>query len=164
MPHAELARGAHLGLDQAARAAREDVVVVEDGRAAGERELGEPVRAAAYTDSSSMPRPDRIERREPREEVGLLRPGARQGLVEVVVRVDEAGRDDRAAEVDALVGLGRRAAADRLDAAVREEHPAVRVLRARVVHHDDVRAGEQQAHSRPAGRARSARRRRARGR
>ena len=40
--HAELARGLHLGLDQAGPAAREDVVVVEDGRAAGERELGEP--------------------------------------------------------------------------------------------------------------------------
>ena len=40
-PHADLARRLHLGLDQALAAAREDVVVVEDGRAAGERELGE---------------------------------------------------------------------------------------------------------------------------
>jgi hypothetical protein len=39
--HPELARGLHLGLDQALAPAREDVVVVEDGRAAGERELRE---------------------------------------------------------------------------------------------------------------------------
>ena len=40
--HAELARRLHLRLDEAGPAAREHVVVVEDGRAAGERELGEP--------------------------------------------------------------------------------------------------------------------------
>ena len=39
---AELARRLHLRLDQPFAAAREDVVVVEHGRAAGERELGEP--------------------------------------------------------------------------------------------------------------------------
>ena len=39
---AELARRLDLGLDEAAPPAREDVVVVEDGRAAGERELREP--------------------------------------------------------------------------------------------------------------------------
>jgi hypothetical protein len=39
-PQAELAGRLHLGLDQPVAATREDVVVVEDGRAAGERELG----------------------------------------------------------------------------------------------------------------------------
>ena len=53
-PDAELARRLHLGLDQAGPPAREDVVVVEDGRAARERELGEPVRAAAYSASASI--------------------------------------------------------------------------------------------------------------
>ena len=38
-PDAELARRLHLGLDQPVAAAREDVVVVEHGRAAREREL-----------------------------------------------------------------------------------------------------------------------------
>ena len=41
-PHAELARRLHLGLDEPGAAAREHVVVVEDGRAPGERELCEP--------------------------------------------------------------------------------------------------------------------------
>ena len=35
-------RGLHLGLDQARAAVREHVVMVEDGRAARQRELGEP--------------------------------------------------------------------------------------------------------------------------
>ena len=38
-PAAELLRGLHLGLDQPGAAAREDVVVVEDRRAAGEHQL-----------------------------------------------------------------------------------------------------------------------------
>ena len=42
MPHAELPRGLHLRLDEAFAPAREDVVVVEHGRAAREGELGEP--------------------------------------------------------------------------------------------------------------------------
>ena len=52
--HAELARRPHLGFDEAGLPARKDVVVVEDRRAAGQRELREPVRAAAYSDSSSI--------------------------------------------------------------------------------------------------------------
>ena len=111
-PHAELARRLHLRLDQARAAAREDVVVVEDGRAAGERELGEARAGGGVLGLRVDPRPDRIELAEPCEEVGLLRAGSREGLVEVVMRVDEAGRDDRAAQVDALVGLGLGSLAD----------------------------------------------------
>ena len=101
---------AHLRLDDARLSAREDVVVVEDGRAAGERELREPGargrvlglarRCRAQTGYSVS---------QPGEQVGLLRPRAREGLVEVVVRVDEAGRDERAAEVDPLVSPPARA-------------------------------------------------------
>jgi hypothetical protein len=40
--NAQLMRGLHLGLDQARAAVREHVVMVEDGRAARQRELGEP--------------------------------------------------------------------------------------------------------------------------
>ena len=71
-------------------AAREDVVVVEDGRAAGERELGEAGARGGVEHLVVDPRPDRVERPQPGEEVGVLRPGAREGLVEVVVGVDEA--------------------------------------------------------------------------
>ena len=104
--------------------AREDVVVVEDGRAAGERELGEPGARGRVLRLGVDPRPDRVELAEPGEEVGLLRPGPREGLVQVVVRVDEAGRDDGAAEVDALVRLGLGACADRAITAVLDEEPA----------------------------------------
>ena len=97
-----------------ADAAREDVVVVEDGRAARERELGEARPRGRVLRLLVDPRPDGVERLEPREQVGLLRPRARERLVEVMVRVDEAGRHDRAAEVDALLGGGRLPAADRV--------------------------------------------------
>ena len=109
---AELARRLHLGLDEPGAPAREDVVVVEDRRAAGERELGEPGARGRVLRLRVDPRPDRVELAQPREEVGLLRPRARERLVEVVVRVDEPGRDDRAAEVDALVASGSAPAAD----------------------------------------------------
>ena len=79
--------------------------------------------------------------------VASLCPRARERLVQVMVRVDEARRDDRAADVDALVGRGRRAAADVLDPAVRDEDPAVVVLGADVVHRHDVRVVQQRSHS-----------------
>ena len=116
-PHAELARGLHLGLDEPGTAAREHVVVVEDGRAPGERELCEPGARRRVLGLGVDARPHRVELAEPGEEVGLLRPSARQRLVQVVVRVDEPRRDDRAAEVDPLVRVRLRAAPDRRDAA-----------------------------------------------
>ena len=106
-------RGPELGLDQARDAAREDVVVVEDGRAARERELGEAGPRRGVEHLVVDPRPDGIERAQPGEEVGVLRPGAREGLVEVVVGVDEAGRDDGAAEVSRPARAGRRRRAPR---------------------------------------------------
>ena len=78
-------------------------MVVEDRGAARERELGEPGACRGVLRLGVDPRPDGIELSEPGEEVGLLRPGAGQGLVEVVVGVDEAGRDDRAAEADPVL-------------------------------------------------------------
>ena len=138
--HAELVRGAHLGLDEPRDAAREDVVVVEDRRAARERELGEPAPRRRVLHLVVDARPDRVERLQPREEVGLLRPRARQGLVEVVVRVDEAGRDDRAAEI---LGARRRLAAVHLrDQAVLDPQPPALVLGPAVVHRDDPGVAE----------------------
>ena len=58
--HAELARRLHLGLDQALAAAREDVVVVEHGRAAGEGELGEARSRRGVLGLGVDPRPDGI--------------------------------------------------------------------------------------------------------
>ena len=53
-------------------------------------------------------RPNRIEGLEPVEEVGVLRgrDGASEGLVEVVMGVDEAGQNDVAFEVEDFVGGG----------------------------------------------------------
>src|SRR5262249_30497554 len=45
-------------------------------------------------------RPDRVELAQPGEQVGLLRQRARERLEQVVVGVDEPGRDDRPAEVE----------------------------------------------------------------
>ena len=70
----ELARRLDLGLEDPGPAAREHVVVVEDGRAAGERELREPGARRRVLRLGVDPRPDGIELAEPREEVRLLRP------------------------------------------------------------------------------------------
>ena len=59
------------------------------------------------------------------------------------MRVDETGSHDGAAEVDPLAGRGRCAAANRRDPAVLDQHPAVGVLGAGVVHRDDVCAGQE---------------------
>ena len=124
-------------------AAREDVVVVEDGRAAGEHQLREPGARGRVLGLCVDTRPGRVELDEPFEERGLLRAGARERLVEVVVRVDEPRRDDGAGEVVPLVGLRLGARADLGHEAVLEQNPAVRVLGAGVVHRDDVRVREQ---------------------
>lgn len=51
--------------------------------------------------------PDRVEGFEPVEEVGVLRgrDGAREGLVEVVMRVDETREEDVTFEVEGFIGL-----------------------------------------------------------
>jgi hypothetical protein len=55
----------------------------------------------------------------------------------VVVGVDEARRDERAAELDGLVGVRRRAVADRLEQAVPDQQPTRVELTFLVVHGDD---------------------------
>ena len=127
-------------------AAREDVVVVEHGRAPRERELGDAGPRGGRDHLLVDARPRRVERLQPREQVGLLRPGARERLVEVVVRVDQAGRDDGAVQVDALVGRGRLPAPDGRDAAGLDEQPAGIELGARVVLGDDDPVDERAAH------------------
>ncbi len=139
-------RRAHFGLHEPARAAREEVVVVEDGRAAGQRELGQPRTSRRVLGLVVEPRPHGIELAQPREEIGLLRPRPRERLEEMVMRVDEARRDDGAGEIDHLVRLRRRTGADRRDHRTVDEHPPRLVLRARVVHRHDPPVREQPAH------------------
>jgi hypothetical protein len=61
----------------------------------------------------------------------------------VVVRVHERRRNDRALDVDALVGLRLCAVAEPGDETVLEQHPAARQLRARVVQRQHVAVREQ---------------------
>ncbi len=148
-PHAELAGRLHLGLDQAVAPAREDVVVVEDGRAAGECELGEARARGRVLGLRVDARPDRVQLAQPREEVGLLGPGAGERLVEVVVRVDEPRGDDRAPQVDPRRSLRFGAPADRRDRRPVDEQPAAPVLGAHVVHRDDAAPCVERAHAAP---------------
>jgi len=147
----ELTRGLHLGLDQTVAPAGKDVVVVEHRRAAGERELCEAGARCRVFRLRVDPRPHRVELAQPGEEVGLLcsRPGER--LVEVVVGVDEAGDDDRSTELDPRVRLGLGAATDGGDRRAVDEHPAVLVLGAGIVHRDDGSATVQRGHVRHLG-------------
>ena len=121
--------------------------MVEDGRAAREHQLGEPGTRRCVLRLGVDPGPGRVELDEPFEERCLLCPGTRKRLVEVVVRVDEAGRDDCAAEAHPLVGFRLLARADRHDEAVLDQDPAVRVLGSDVVDGEDVRVGEQGLHA-----------------
>ena len=142
---AETGRGAQLGLDEALDAAREDVVVVEDGRAAGERELGKPGPRRGVEHLLVDPGPDRVERAKPGEEIRVLGPGPRQGLVEVVVGVDEPRCEDRPVEI--VGGAGRLPPAELGDQAVLDPKPAPLVLGPLPVHRHHM--GVSEDHARP---------------
>jgi hypothetical protein len=90
-PDAELARSLDLRLDEPFPAGREDVVVIESGRATAEGKGGETGTGCGVLGIAVDPAPKWIELAEPAEKVGLLRPRPREGLVEVVVSVDEPG-------------------------------------------------------------------------
>ena len=104
VPRPELTRGLHLGLEDPLASAREDVVVVEDRRAAGQRELREPRARRRVLRLGVDPRPHRVELAQPGEQVRLLGPCAREGLVEVMVRVDKTRENDVIGEVQDFVG------------------------------------------------------------
>ena len=113
-------------------AAREDVVVVEHRRAAGQRQLGEAGAGGRVLGLGVDPRPHRVELDEPLEQRRLLRPGARQRLVQVVMGVDEPRRDDRAGRGRRpLSAAGGAPSSDRLDEPVAHEQPAVGEARRR---------------------------------
>ena len=147
-PQAELPRRLHLGLPEPGPAAREHVVVVEDGRAARQRELREPGPGGRVLGLGVDLRPHGVQLAQPLEQRCLLRPGARQRLVQVVMGVDEPGRDDRSAEVDHLVRGRRRAPADSFDEAVPDEHPAALVLGAGIVQRADPAVLQEHRHAR----------------
>ena len=143
----ELLRRLHLRLDQSRAPAREHVVVVEDGRASGRGELGQPGARGGVLGLCVDSRPERIEGPQPGEQVGLGRMGTRERLVEVVMRVDETGRDESAAQIDTRVRVRNLTVSDPRDELVLDEQPTVRDLSRGVVHRDDVRACIERLHA-----------------
>ena len=129
-PQADLAGGLDLDGEQVAAVAREEVVMVGGGAAARARERGEAGAGGGALDLLVDVGPHRVELLQPLEQRRLLGEPARGPLVEVVVAVDEAGRGEHAAAVDADVAVLplRRAGADLVDEAVAHDDVAVGVL------------------------------------
>ena len=89
-------------------AARHEVVVVEHARASTERELAHADARGRVHVFDFEPAPDRVQRREPAEQVAADGAATRHPLEQVVMRVDEAGGDDPAVAVEHLVARGSR--------------------------------------------------------
>ncbi len=87
-----------------------EILMVGRGRAAGEHELRHRCLRRDMEHLRRDPRPDRIMRLQPAEELGILpaRRGARQALKHVVMRVDEARHQHMAGKIDHLVGCCRQ--------------------------------------------------------
>lgn len=86
--------------------------------------------------------PDQVERFEPVEEVGILRgrDGAREGLVEVVMRVDEAREEEVTFEVEGFIGCGVQTFSlpDLLDETIADEKTTIGDFGVVVVHGEEV--------------------------
>ena len=138
-PDADLGRCRDLVVDPAS--VLEHVGVIEDRRAARQRELGQPNQRAPVGGLRGPLGPDLVVGPQPGEQVDVLaqREVAGEGLVEVVVRVDHPGQHDLAAQVEDRVGLRgeilRRT--DRSDHAVLHQDCAVGYFAALVVHGDE---------------------------
>ncbi len=136
------------------------VVVVEGGGAARQRQLGQAEGGGHPHVVGGHAGPDGIQGGEPVEESAVLRPGddPGQGLVEVVVGVDEAGGGEAAAAVDAVgesvegatrAGGPEAALANCGDAAVVDDDVAVGVLGAGAVHRRHRAALDHRGHKPP---------------
>ena len=117
---AQLVRGAELRAEQVAGVLREDVVMVEAGRAAVLHQLAHAGEGGETDDLGVEVLPDLIERLEPVEQLHVLHLGevAGEDLIEVMVRVDQTGVAEHMARVDGFVGLAVEFRADLLDEAV----------------------------------------------
>ena len=106
----EFTRLLDLDVDCVVEAGREEIVMIGGGRAAGEHELGQ---RHADSDTQRFGRhavPDALHRDKPGDELLALagRMGARQRLVEMMMRIDEARQHDMARSVEGRVeGRGR---------------------------------------------------------
>lgn len=133
-PDAETLGRRDLDIDAVLQTGRKDIVMIGRRRAAGQHQLGHRHGGGEIKRLRRQPRPDRIERLQPRKQFAVERgrKGARQRLVEMMMRVDEAGQHDMLARVE-HPGDGRRrlrALADRLgNRAVLDHHAALGAVR-----------------------------------
>ncbi len=138
-----------LGAEQVAAVRGEDVVVVGRRRTARPRKLHEgPGRSDAYGVLVEAP-PHRVERGQPLEERVVDGRAAGQPLVQVVVRVDQAGRRQATRPVDVrrvVEAAGRRPGGDRHDPGIFDHDVPDRVLGAVAVHGDHRAAVEDDRH------------------
>src|SRR2546430_6296855 len=98
----ELSRHLDLGLQQALDASGKDIVMIGRGRAAAKRQLGQPDLRRRALPIRIDRRPGWIKLAEPVKEPALLRMDPRQGLVQMMVRVDEARNGQQTMRVDGL--------------------------------------------------------------
>ena len=103
--HAQLAHRLDLHVDGILQAAREQVMVIGGGAAAGQQQLGQRHLAGQRQLLRREARPDRVERFQPGEQrlVDHRRPGAGEGLVEVMVGVDQARQQHVLAGIEGLL-------------------------------------------------------------
>ena len=106
---ADFSRRQDLGVDQIGAAAREQIVVVAGSGATREKQFRHAGERRHVHALFVQPGPDRVEGAQPVEELGVGRGcvGTGERLVEVVVRVDQAGEGDEVPAVDDAVGLGQ---------------------------------------------------------
>lgn len=140
-PHPQLLGGQEHGIQHDVRALGEDVEHVADGGAAGQGQLGKADQGARVHHLGVQAGPDGVLGGQPLEELGVLRrhQAPREGLVEVVVGVDEAGQNDVTGEVEYGVGGGGQVGggADLLDDVVYDVEATVGDFAALVVQGDE---------------------------
>ena len=130
---AELARFLDLDVDRVLEPRREQIVMIGRRRAAGKHQLGQgkPHRDAQV--ARLHPRPDRRERGQPGDQIAVdrRRVGAGQRLVEMMMRVDEAGQHHMTRRVERSPDRRRRRPAARHqfdDARPLDHHAALGAL------------------------------------
>ena len=103
-PHAEFSGHLDLDVDRVVHTCREQVVVVGGCGASGFEEFGHGHSGGQFEGLRRQPGPDRIEVRQPPEERQVRHgsPRSRQGLVEVMVGVDQTRSDHVRACIDHL--------------------------------------------------------------
>ena len=148
---ADLVRRGKLRANEVARARREDIVMVEAGRAAVLHQLAKARERREADDVLVEVFPDLIERFEPVEELHVLyfRQVAGKDLIEMMVRVDKAGVAEHVARVNHLFRLLRQIFTDRADESILSIQIDVFINRVRVItrHQRTNVLNEQSRHS-----------------